>query len=434
MRFSRFLVCCTILIFCINCSYVFGYLTKTPNSGELSYYQTSSFENQYNFDIDDSQVFTQIEVGKTSEKMNWFEFKITLSQYSNIAYEKICILLSAIPPFINEYGFYVFTVLEEPYYFFLNCHDNIMIIDDLDIPLSYFSDSKRELTGKWYLTIFHGELINNNTQYVLTQSNYIINVDTSFEIVNSYRIFTYNLGNSLIILGSIFLGFLIIFISYLIKAKKYKYWYFVIRKIQYKKFEPKYREVEKEITKYFSKHMSVKPSKEFYEVLSKLYDFWIKTNMYEGWKITKDFQDEVSELHPYIKQFLIEPSKFISYSEIKIGRGDIEFLYKKDILLEFKLIKEKPNNIIDLYENFVSQCDSEIIALTKKFLFLVVLDVSDIGLSQLSDIKNYFIPKIKKGGYQIEEKYDKNSRGILFVYIPGGNRVSHSNVKNENIR
>ena len=181
MRLSRFLICLIILTFCSGIFLTIGYLTTTPNSGQLSYYQTSRYENKYNIDIDDSQIFSEIEVGKKGEKMKWFKFKITLSQNSNIAYEKLCILLSDIPPFINEYGFFVFTALEEPYYFFLNCHDNIMILDDLDIPLSYFSDNKRDLTGKWYLVIFHGELINNNTQYTLTQYNYGLNVDTSYE-------------------------------------------------------------------------------------------------------------------------------------------------------------------------------------------------------------------------------------------------------------
>ena len=152
--------------------------------------------------------------------------------------------------------------------------------------------------------------------------------------------------------------------------------------------------------------------------------------MYEGWKITKNLQDEVRDFHPNIKQLLTEPSKLSSFSEIKICRGCSEFLYKKEILLEFKLLMETPNNLNDSYEKFAVQCDSEIIAMTKQFAFLVSLDVSDIGLSQLSDIKNYFLPRIKKGGYQIEEKYDKSSRGILYVYIPGGNRVSHSNVRN----
>lgn len=430
MRLSRFLICLIILTFCSGIFLTIGYLTTTPNSGQLSYYQTSRCENKYNIDINDSQIFSEIEVGKKGEKMKWFKFKITLSQNSNIAYEKLCILLSAIPSFINEYGFFVFTVLEEPYYFFLNCHDNIMILDDLDIPLSYFSDNKRDLTGKWYLIIFHGELKNNNTQYTLTQYNYVLNVDTSYEIINLYDKNIYNMGNLLYFLGIIFLVFIFIFMGYIITHKKYKNWYFVVRKIQRKKYEPKYIEIEKEIIKYFSKNIAVKPPKEFYEVLSKLYDFWVKINMYEGWKITKDFQDEVRDFHPYIKQYLTEPSKFSSFSEIKIGRGYIEFLYKKEILLEFKLLKKRPNNICDPYEEFTAQCDSEIIALTKKFAFLVVLDVSDIGLKQLSDIKNYFIPRIKKGGYQIGEKYDKSSRGILYVYIPGGNRVSHSNVSN----
>ncbi len=430
MRLSRFLICLIILTFCSGIFLTIGYLTTTPNSGQLSYYQTSICENKYNIDIDDSQIFSQIEVGKKGEKMKWFKFKITLSQNSNIAYEKLSILLSAIPSFINEYGFFVFTVLEEPYYFFLNCHDNIMIVDDLDIPLSYFSDNKRDLTGKWYLIIFHGELINNNTQYTLTQFNYGLNVDISYEIINLYDKNIYNVGNLLSFLGIIFLAFTFIFIGYIISHKKYKNWYFVVRKIQRKKFEPKYVEIEKEITKFFSKNIDVKPTKEFYEVLSKLYDFWEKINMLEGWKTTKEFQDEVRDFHPYIKQYLAEPSKFSSFSEIKIGRGNIEFLYKKEILLEFKLLKKRPNNIYNPYEEFAAQCDSEIIALTKKFAFLVVLDVSDIGLEQLSDIKNYFIARIKKGGYQIGEKYDKSSRGILYVYIPGGNRVSHSNVSN----
>ena len=154
--------------------------------------------------------------------MKWFKFKITLSQNSNIAYEKLCILLSAIPSFINEYGFFVFTVLEEPYYFFLNCHDNLMIVDDLDIPLSYFSDNKRDLTGKWYLIIFHGELINNNTQYILTQSNYGLNVDISYEIINLYDKNIYNMGNLLYFLGIIFLVFIFIFMGYIITHKKYE--------------------------------------------------------------------------------------------------------------------------------------------------------------------------------------------------------------------
>ena len=119
-----------------------------------------------------------------------------------------------------------------------------MIINDLSIPSSYFTDNERHLIGKWYLTIFHGELVNNNTQYILTQSNYRINVNSYYETVTLYDkdilsggILVNLIGFSFIIVTSLFLG-------YIIKTKKYKNWYFVIRKIQRKNYEAKYIEIE----------------------------------------------------------------------------------------------------------------------------------------------------------------------------------------------
>lgn len=429
MKLYNFLLIELLLLFSSIIGFLISDRITTPSTTcDLSYYNSQIYTEDLTLDIDNSNPYTNIEFGKFNLTMDWFYITLKINPQSRTSTEQLLLGVFSSPAFIlGDTTLIAASFFEENVYFSLNSYQNEFQINSSQLNID------RGLRNEFYFWIIHGtDIINENESYYqLVQYQYKLDLSIRYQITYKKDMELYKTGENISTISTILIVALILIAIFSIGIKKdFKYWYYDYnRRFQSKMYDAQYWTLEKMITLYFSKNIGKKPPKEFYEVLAKLYNFWNYVNNNHGWEITKNFENEVKDFHPFIKNHLIEASKFRSYSEIKKGRGYIEFIYKKDILIEFKVNKDEFDSLNNLISKFQYQTDSELNASLCEFAFIVCLDIQDIGDDRISSIDNYFIPKIITGGYKIDSSNDRTPRGLVFIFIPGGKRSSHSKVK-----
>ena len=90
-------------------------------------------------------------------------------------------------------------------------------------------------------------------------------------------------------------------------------------KIEDMKLVSKFRDILNNIDEFFSDQNQTIPE-DFRKILQQFYNLE-ELIRDRDWTITKNFKDEIRDLHPYIKRYLEDRSKFKSVSENVVGNG-----------------------------------------------------------------------------------------------------------------